>query len=215
MKALLMATTAGVLLTSAAMAQMSVSPVTGPEPQPQTQGAAAPAGNIRQTLRNDLEKAGFTDVTMMPGSFLVQAKNKAGEPVMMMIKPNSVAEIVDLGAATPTQPGAATQPGASSGMFTAVPTSERMGSITMGLNVYNGTKQDIGKIADVAYQGTNVKAYIVEVGGFLGMGDHYVAVNPSSLHITWDPTAKAWHAAMNTTADQLKAAREFKYPTQS
>jgi len=211
MKKLLMATTAGVLLTSAAMAQTAVPP----KAEAQTRDTAVAPGTIRQTLRNDLEKAGFTDITMMPGSFLVQAKNKAGEPVMMMIKPNSVAEIVDLGAATPTQPGAVSQHGAATGMFTAVPTGERMGTVTMGLNVYNDTKQDIGKIADVAYQGTNVKAYIVEVGGFLGMGDHYVAVNPSSLHITWDPTAKAWHAAMNTTADQLKAAPEFKYPTQS
>lgn len=87
-------------------------------------------------------------------------------------------EIVDLGAVTSTKGGAA------AGMFTAVPTGERIGSLTVGLNVYNDAKQDIGKIKDVAYQGSTVKAYIVEVGGFLGLGDHYVAVSPSSMHIT-------------------------------
>ena len=105
MKKLLMATTAGVLLTSAAMAQTAVPP----KAEAQTRDTAVAPGTIRQTLRNDLEKAGFTDITMMPGSFLVQAKNKAGEPVMMMIKPNSVAEVVDVGTATPAQSGADSQ----------------------------------------------------------------------------------------------------------
>ena len=211
MKALLMATAAGTLLTSVAMAQTAVAPA--PTIQAQTQAPAASNRSMRQTLKSDLEKAGFTDITMMPGSFLVQAKNKAGEPVVMMVRPNSMTEIVDLGTAMPTQPGAATHSGTSANVFAAVPTGERMGSATTGLSVYNDEKQDTGKIKDVAYQGSAVQAYIIDVGGFLGMGDHYVAVNPSSVHITWDATTNAWHAAMNTTVDDLKAAPEFKYPS--
>ena len=87
--------------------------------------------------------------------------------------------------------------------------------VTFGLDVYNGSKQDIGTIKDIAYAGPNVNAYIVAVGGFLGVGDHYVAVNPSDISVTWDAGAKKWHASMNTTADQLKAAPEFKYSTKS
>jgi hypothetical protein len=169
---------------------------------------------MRQELRSDLEKAGFTDITMMPGSFLVQAKNKAGEPVVMMVKPNSMTEIVDMGTALPTQSGADTHAASAADVFATVPTGERMGSVTTGLSVYNDAKQNIGKIKDVAYRGSAVQAYIIDVGGFLGMGDHYVAVNPLSVHITWDASAKSWHAAMNTTVDDLKAAPEFKYPSQ-
>jgi hypothetical protein len=208
MKALLMATAAGTLLTATAMAQTSVVPA------PATQASAAPNGSIRQALKADLEKAGFTDITMMPGSFLVQAKSNAGEPVVMMIKPNSITEVVGLGTVTPIQPGAATETVMAPGTFATVPTGERMGSATTGLTVYNDAKQDIGKIKDVAYRGATVQAYIIDVGGFLGMGDHYVAVNPSSVHITWDASAKVWRAAMNTTVDDLKAAPEFKYPSQ-
>jgi hypothetical protein len=211
-KKILLATTAGVLLTAVAMAQTTVTPA--PAVQVQTPDTAVPPGSIRQNLKTDLEKAGFTDITMMPGSFLVQAKNKAGEPVVMMIKPGSVTEVVGMGTTMPTQPGVVTQAAPVAAMFTAVPTGERMGSITMGLKVYNAAKQDIGKIKDVSYKGTSITAYIVEVGGFLGLGDHYVAVSPSSIHITWDATDKIWHAAMNATADQLKAAPDFKYPSQ-
>ncbi len=79
--------------------------------------------------------------------------------------------------------------------------------------MHNNTNQDIGTIKDVAYSGTGVKASIVGVGGFLGMGDHYLAVSPSAIHVIYDTNAKTWHATMNTTADQLKAAPEFKYPS--
>ena len=54
-------------------------------------------------------------------------------------------------------------------------------------------------------------AYIVSVGGFLGMGEHYVAVNPSAVKVTYGDSDKKWHASMNANADQLKNAPEFKY----
>ncbi|MDT7951386.1 MAG: hypothetical protein RQ966_07770 [Acetobacteraceae bacterium] len=47
-------------------------------------------------MRNDLEKAGFTDVHVMPSSFLVRAKDKQGRPIMMVINPDSVTEIAPL-----------------------------------------------------------------------------------------------------------------------
>jgi hypothetical protein len=43
------------------------------------------------------------------------------------------------------------------------------------------------------------------------MGDHYVAVRPSSVKLTYDAEAKKWHAEMDANADQLKAAPEYKY----
>lgn len=85
MKTLLMVTAAGSLLTTVVMAQTAVAPA--PVTQVQTPTASASASSIGQTLKHDLQQAGFTDITMMPDSFLVQVKNKAGEPVVMMIKP--------------------------------------------------------------------------------------------------------------------------------
>lgn len=81
-----------------------------------------------------------------------------------------------------------------------------------GLSIYNQDNKSIGEIEDVAFSGKGVDAYIVSVGGFLGMGEHYVAIVPSALNVSWDASAKKWTARMNATADQLKAAPEFKYP---
>jgi hypothetical protein len=209
MKTIWLATATGALLTSAAMAQAPATQPAAPPAEIRADGAAAAAAGPGQQVKADLLKAGFTDVTIMPGSFLVQAKDKSGNPVTMMIKPSSVTEVVTLGSSATTHAGG----GASA--FMAVPADERMGSKTVGLDVYNNANQDIGTIKDVAYSGSAIEAYIVGVGGFLGMGDHYVAVNPASVHISWDANSKTWHAAMDTTEDQLKAAPEFKYPSRS
>jgi hypothetical protein len=38
-----------------------------------------------------------------------------------------------------------------------------------------------------------------------------VAVNPAAVKVSYDSSSKKWHASMNASADQLKAAPEFKY----
>jgi hypothetical protein len=45
---------------------------------------------LRKTLAGDLQKAGYTDVTIVPEAFIVQAKNKAGDPVTMFLSPDSM-----------------------------------------------------------------------------------------------------------------------------
>ena len=55
------------------------------------------------------------------------------------------------------------------------------------------------------------QAYIISVGGFLGMGTHYVAVNPADIRVSYNATDKKWRATMDTNSDKLKEAPEFKY----
>ena len=55
-------------------------------------GAQAGTGamNIRQGIQNNLQQAGYTDVTVTPSSFFVHAKDKQGHPVAMVIGPDVV-----------------------------------------------------------------------------------------------------------------------------
>jgi len=117
----------------------------------------------------------------------------------------------DMPAAGTTTKSSAAMSTDTSGMFATIPAGERLSSKVVGLNVYNNSNQNIGKIKDIAFDESGVKAYIVAVGGFLGMGDRYVAVSPSAINVNYDANAKTWHAAMNTNADQLKSAPEYKY----
>lgn len=50
---------------------------------------------MRQNLKQDLTKGGFTDVKVVPSSFFVRAVDKNGHHVMMMIGPDSVMTITD------------------------------------------------------------------------------------------------------------------------
>jgi len=82
---------------------------------------------MQRQFRTDLEQAGFTDITIMPESFLVRAKDKKGNPVMMVINPDSVTAITEVRGQNPStstgsgnsattgsaQPGGAGNPGAS------------------------------------------------------------------------------------------------------
>jgi len=103
----------------------------------------------------------------------------------------------------------------SGDMFINVPAQDELSSNVVGLDVYNKDKQDIGTIKDVAFNTSGLNGYVVGVGGFLGMGDHYVVVRPSAISISFNANDNKWHATMNTTADQLKAAPEYKYPSKS
>jgi hypothetical protein len=51
---------------------------------------------MRQKVKQDLEQAGFKNVQVMPESFLVRAQNKEGQPVMMIINPDSVTAVTAL-----------------------------------------------------------------------------------------------------------------------
>src|SRR3954464_1732418 len=96
--------------------------------------------------------------------------------------------------------------------FSSVSKDEMFSSKLKGLNVYNQKDESIGEITDLAIKNHQVDALILSVGGFLGMGEHYVAVSPSSVNVRYDQKNDKWLASMNTTKDALKAAPEFKYP---
>jgi hypothetical protein len=86
--------TAIIALVSASSAFAQGSP-NQPTPNPSaTQGAQSQSQQpIRQQIQNDLSQAGYTDIKIMPESFLVRAKDKRGNPVMMVINPDSITTI--------------------------------------------------------------------------------------------------------------------------
>ncbi|MBN9040042.1 MAG: photosystem reaction center subunit H [Rhizobiales bacterium 62-47] len=96
--------------------------------------------------------------------------------------------------------------------FSTVAPGEMFSSKLKGLNVYNQQDESVGEISDLAIKNNQIDALILSVGGFLGMGEHYVAVSPASVSIAYDSKNNKWRATMNTTKEALKAAPEFKYP---
>src|ERR1700674_4277215 len=96
--------------------------------------------------------------------------------------------------------------------FSTVSKDEMFSSKLKGLSVTNQKDETVGEITDIAIKNHEVDALILSVGGFLGMGERYVAVSPASVDVRHDDKNNRWLASMNTTKEALKAAPEFKYP---
>lgn len=96
------------ILTVAGLALTLALPAAAQQTAQSTQSSSPSAGqgqqqpgahtmNIRQTITQDLEKAGYTNVKVAPASFVAEAKDKQGRPVMMVINPDSVTSVTELG----------------------------------------------------------------------------------------------------------------------
>ena len=98
--------------------------------------------------------------------------------------------------------------------FMAQQPRDRLASRLVGLNIQNTADENIGEIYDIILTDAGaVKAYIVSVGGFLGMGTRYVAIDPKAVTLARQDE-KNWKATMNANKDQLKAAPEYKYESE-
>jgi hypothetical protein len=59
----------------------------------QTTSDTQASGHMSQKLHDDLAKAGFTDINIMPASLIVRAKDAQGNSIMMVINPDSLTEV--------------------------------------------------------------------------------------------------------------------------
>jgi sporulation protein YlmC with PRC-barrel domain len=85
-----------------------------------------------------------------------------------------------------TAPAPATQSSASSTSFTG----DWRVSKVVGLNVYNEKNENVGSINDLLMEKSgNIKAAVISVGGFLGMGARLVAVPFDKIKFSTEPVA--------------------------
>jgi sporulation protein YlmC with PRC-barrel domain len=108
----------------------------------------------------------------------------------------------------------------------------------IGLNVYNNDNEKIGGISElIVDRAGKIEAVVVGAGGFLGLGEHDVAVPYAQINWAYQPVTSSRsaippvttgaagapsekpdssrsypdHAVLNMTKVQLAAAPEFKY----
>jgi sporulation protein YlmC with PRC-barrel domain len=72
-------------------------------------------------------------------------------------------------------------------------------SKVVGLNVYNDNNEKLGSINDLLMDKSgNIKAVVLGVGGFLGMGEHLVAVALDKVKFVTEPVAYGGTASTGT-----------------
>ena len=95
--------------------------------------------------------------------------------------------------------------------FVAATPADVLSSNLVGTDVYNNQNENIGEIEDLVIEnGKTVRALVIGTGGFLGIGERYAAVDPSTVVLVRQDN-NSWRAVMNTSREDLKNAPEFKY----
>ena len=103
--------------------------------------------------------------------------------------------------ATPEKSGAAMSDKSttSASMSDATFKGDWRASKVVGLSVYNDQNENVGSINDLLMdKNGNIKAAVLSVGGFLGMGARYVAVSFDKLKFSDQPVA--YTGASNSAA---------------
>jgi sporulation protein YlmC with PRC-barrel domain len=112
----------------------------------------------------------------------------------------------------------------ATGTVTQQQAGEYLADDVIGATVRNAQDENIGSVADLVIdQNGQVKAAVLSVGGFLGIGDKHVAVPWNQVKIGAAPRASASGSAsgsadaardpavmVNMTKDQLKQAPAFR-----
>ena len=86
-------------------------------------------------------------------------------------------------------------------------------SKVVGLNVYNDNNESIGSINDLLTDKSgNIKAVVIGVGGFLGVGAHLVAVPFDKIKFVNEPVAYTGAAGDDDHADAARPADRRRPP---
>ncbi|MGC5781172.1 PRC-barrel domain-containing protein [Methylobacterium sp. NFXW15] len=143
-----------------------------------------------------------------------QAAQPASDPAKPMATPPA-------GTAMPATSNSGAMAAGSGGMtmadtatakikFVSVKPADVTSSKLVGKNLYNNKNENVGEIEDLVIEnGKTVTGVVVSVGGFLGMGERYVLVDPSTIFLHRD--GGSLKAMVDADKDTVKNAPEFKY----
>lgn len=116
---------------------------------------------------------------------------------------------------SPSPPAASSAPsgGATSGQaqfITSQKPDQLMASKFKGTDVLGADNEKIGSVSDILFDKSGkIEAYVVAVGGFLGMGAKEVALAPASFETMPGENGGAPKLKTTMTKDQLTNAQNF------
>jgi sporulation protein YlmC with PRC-barrel domain len=95
--------------------------------------------------------------------------------------------------------------------FYTVQPADFWASKLIGSDVYNLQNEYVGEVGDLIIDnGKTIKAVVVSVGGFLGIGERNVALNPRSIVLSALQDGSV-RMVVNTTTEDLKKAPPFDF----
>jgi len=199
-------------LSSPAFAQSSSpTPSTQPETSAQSQSKPQSSASIRQQVKRNLEQAGFTDVRVMPESFLVRAKDKDGNPVMMVINPDSFTAVTAM-SGNENQTGAQSEPNSAQqeGQTTSKSAKMTGQQANSGANEQKEASQSTNESAKMGNEPSETVDNHKIPGRPNGMISELKSDEQSGLNLTSTQRAEIWQQLASQTSENAPSGFEPK-----
>jgi hypothetical protein len=148
--------------------------------------------------------------TALSGLMLSSALAQAPSPSSPSSPPSaSSSDTPKPSADTPKSSASSSGGSASASAITTQKPDQMLVSNLKGVDVQGSDDKKIGDISDILVsKDGKVEAYLISIGGFLGVGAKEVALPPSSLQLTQDNNT--WKAKVSMNKDQLAQAPDFQ-----
>ena len=110
-----------------------------------------------------------------------------------------------------TQPASPAATAAKGQVITEQKPDQMLASKLKGTDVIGSNNEKIGDVNDMLFdKDGKILAYVVGVGGFLGIGSKDVALSPQSFQIMPASERESMKLKLSMTKDELKTAADFK-----
>ncbi|MGR3687732.1 MAG: PRC-barrel domain-containing protein [Paracoccaceae bacterium] len=95
--------------------------------------------------------------------------------------------------------------------FAPMPEQDRTADRLTGANAYTPEGEDIATVSELVLDEDGVTSQLVmDVGGFLGMGSHTVAIDIDQVDILWNDTEDEVRVEVPLSEDELRAMPEYQ-----
>jgi sporulation protein YlmC with PRC-barrel domain len=136
-----------------------------------------------------------------------------GAAIGALMISGALAQSPNAPASSTSSPPAATAAPSSSGkadLVTAQKPDQLLATKFKGTDVLGADDKKIGDVSDILFDKEGkIQAYVVSVGGFLGMGAKEVALAPASFTVVAGDNGGADKLKVSMTQDELKNAQSF------
>jgi sporulation protein YlmC with PRC-barrel domain len=135
-----------------------------------------------------------------------------GAAIGALMVPGALAQSANSPASSSSNPPAATQSeqGGKADFVTSQKPDQWLASKFKGTNVMSADNQKIGDVSDILFDKTGkIEAFVISVGGFLGVGAKEVALAPSSFDVIPGQNGNADILKLSLNKEELMQAQKF------
>jgi len=155
--------------------------------------------NLKQRLKDNLVQSGFTNVTIMPESFIIHATDPQGNPIAMVVSPDSLAAVEVSRASSKMMSGRSV--GEREPKFLPGTMRDAANTKLADTQVQSSDHKNAGTIKAIVVGGNGELSYLVTTAA-----GHEVAINPDAMTLRYDESDNTWNASVDATLKQIEAA---------